>query len=244
MRTLVHVVRALVVTGAVAAVAVGCASNAAKQAERPDAGDGKDGEDLVKTGTDTGTNTGTAAQGNSCSGAAVATTATTGQGLALFQGGAFKIDGKQAMVFKDRSKVPLSLCQALLSTGKKAAVFQFAGADCIECRDESVQLRQRLAASPVAADVIHILVFTDILAEYPDSAFETFRQAYAPTSPVFYDESVLWKAFSEDPALPNRATILAMNLNQDAVIYNRPGEQGNIVPAVEDLARKMTGTQP
>ena len=130
-----------------------------------------------------------------------------------------KIDGKNTKLFRDRSLTQLSLVDAVKATGKKVAVFQFAGVDCIECHDVSQMIDRDIASNPEGHNIAHILVLTDKFADYEDASFKNFINLYAPTAFVVYDQAIIWKKFSQDPALPNRATILAMTADQIGVLY-------------------------
>src|SRR5437870_5319308 len=69
------------------------------------------------------------------------------------QGGQAKIDGANILVMKGRSGPQLSLLDALKSTGKKAAIYQFAGVDCTECFALAKGLESMIKASPKGKDI-------------------------------------------------------------------------------------------
>ena len=62
---------------------------------------------------------------------------------------------------------------------------------------------------------------------------------YAQGSEMIFDEARLWKYFSEDSSLPNRATIMAMNTNLDATVYNKEGQSHKIIDAAKKLLKKL-----
>jgi hypothetical protein len=160
-----------------------------------------------------------------------------GEGLEFTQGKT-KIDGTNLSLFTGRNKDKKTLCEVLKSTGKKAAIFQFAGWSCISCMDEAKEL-QKFVKSSKGKDVAHILVFTDLFEDSRDEDFEDFVKKYAPGVTVMYDESKLWKYYSKNPALPSRATIMAMNLNSEGHVQNEENQFEKIKEAAIALAEKL-----
>ncbi len=152
-------------------------------------------------------------------------------------GGQAKIDGAGIKLYKDRSMTELSLVDALKATGKKVGVFQFAGVECLSCIEESKQIEAMIKASPKGQDIAHIIVLTDFFKDYTDEEFKAFLAKNAPAAYPMFDEAKVWKHFATNSKVPDRATILAMNLDQQATISTKPGEQMKIVAAAEALVK-------
>lgn len=151
--------------------------------------------------------------------------------------GATKLDGGSIFLYKDRSKQNLSLLEALKVSGKKVAIFQFAGIECASCRDEAKELETKIAADPNGKSIAHVLVLTDFFKDYTDAEFAEFRTTFAPSAILAYDEARIWKQFSEDPSLPSRATIFTMNLKGEAIIFNVEGKQISVFEAAVALLK-------
>lgn len=148
-----------------------------------------------------------------------------------------KGEGTTIKVYRDRSKSELSLLDAVKATGKKVAIFQFAGVECLSCFDESKEIEAKIKASPKGKDIAHIVVITDLFKDYKDEEFKEFMTKYAPNGTAVYDEAKLWKRYSADPKSPDRATILAMNLDQEFKVSTEPGQQMTIISAAEALVK-------
>lgn len=168
---------------------------------------------------------------------------TTGISLSLYDQGKDKIEGDELAVYTGRSKDTKSLCEVLEESGKKVAIFQFAGVFCISCQQEAQELRRELEASRYGDDIAHVVVMTDFFSDFADDVFQGFMRKFAPDSISVYDEAKLWKYFSQDPSEPNRATIMAMDLDMNAVILNQDGQQGGIVAAAEKMAKALKSAQ-
>lgn len=186
-------------------LASGCASQASQQATTQKAG--KNEQDKLG---DANPNTAT-----DCSGAPA---------LGLYTPGRGTIDGRGMTVYTGRDKQTKTLCQVLQGTGKKAAVFQFAGATCISCQDEALELEKLVATDAAGRDIAFVVVLTDFFSDMDDNSFQNFKTRYAPNATVVYDEAKLWKYFSANPAMPNRTALMTMNLGMNAVVINRPNE--------------------
>lgn len=156
----------------------------------------------------------------------------------LFQQGTYNMDGRQLFLYRDRSRQKISFCDVLREQNAKVAIFQFAGVTCLECQDDAGTIESYLTSRNLRGPIAHILVLTDFFSDYSDQDFVTFQQ-YAPRAKIFYDESVLWKQFSANPNSPDRATIAAMNLNMQTVIYNQSGQKMNILSAAEQLLNQV-----
>ena len=220
------ILRSLVVAAAVSFV--GCASSSAQKGQAP-AKESNAPDDLKKdsNGTVDPNKKGTSTVGYVCD----------GDGLGFTQGKT-DIDGTVLSLYTGRNKNKKTLCEVLKSTGKKAAIFQFAGWFCISCMDEAKDL-QKFVKSSKGKDIAHILVFTDLFEDSKDEEFQDFVDKYAPDATVMYDESKLWKYYSKDPALPSRATIMTMNLNAEGHVQNEEGQFEKIKDAAIALAEKL-----
>jgi hypothetical protein len=151
-----------------------------------------------------------------------------GSGLALYEPGEGTIDGRGITVFTGRDRQTKSLCDVVAGTGKKAAIFQFSGIDCISCQQEAVEFKKQLAADPSASQLAYVVVVTDFFDDVRDDRIENFKTTYASgASAVVFDEAAIWKRFSANPAMPNRTLMMAMNLDQQAVVINRKTEDEN-----------------
>lgn len=225
---------ASVILGISLLLSIGCASKASQQGQQP-ATESKPPNDLKKddkTSTDKKTpNTG--------GGTSKIDGYTCDSGATLkFAEGKYNIDGNDLSLFKGRSKSKMTLCEVLKQTGKKAAIFQFAGWSCISCMDEAKAL-QKFVTSPDGKDVAHVLVFTDLFEDSRDEDFKDFVTKYAGDATVMYDESKLWKYYSKDPSEPSRATIMTMNLNAQGQIVNEEGQFDKIFAAAKALVEKL-----
>jgi thiol-disulfide isomerase/thioredoxin len=220
----------LILRSLVAALAVsfiGCASSSAQKGQAP-AKESDAPDELKKDTTKVDPNKkGTSTVGYICD----------DEGLGFTQGKT-DIDGKVLSLYTGRNKNKKTLCEVLKSTGKKAAIFQFAGWFCISCMDEAKDL-QKFVKSSKGKDIAHILVFTDLFEDSKDEEFQDFVDKYAPDATVMYDESKLWKYYSKDPALPSRATIMTMNLNAEGHVQNEEGQFSKIKEAAVALAEKL-----
>lgn len=203
----------------------GCASQASKntgdkqQGAEDDPLTRKDGEDVEK------------AEG--C--------AAGGSGLWLARAGSQPFKGDTVTVYTDRSKKKVTLCEALLKTRKKVAIFQFAGVECISCQDESKELQEKIKSSPYGKDIAHIVILTDFFKDYKDEQFKGFLDEYAPGDPAYYDEAALWKSLSKNPAAPDRATIFAMDVNMNGYLLNETGKGGiQIWEHAEEMAKGLS----
>lgn len=149
-----------------------------------------------------------------------------------------KIDASKEMVYQSyKAKTQVSLLDVLKASGKKAAIFQFAGTECLSCQDEAKEIEAKLAVSAKGQDIAHIVVLTDFFKDYEASEFKAFMDKYAPKATAVYDEAKIWKKYSKNPAAPSRATIMAMNLEEEVAIFKEEGEQVGIVPAAEGLVK-------
>jgi len=146
-----------------------------------------------------------------------------------------KVDGHGLKVMADRSRKEKSLHDVLSASGKKVAIYQFAGVDCLSCQEEARELQAKIKAHARGVEILHVVVLTDFFADYTDEEMAVFPKTYAPTAAVVYDEAKLWKHFSANPAEPNRSTILAMNLATVAAVFNTEGEQHKIFTSAVEL---------
>jgi thiol-disulfide isomerase/thioredoxin len=212
---------------AVSMTLVGCASSSARKGQTP-AKESNAPDDLQKDkNTDPNKKIPATTDGYICD----------DEGFEFTQGKT-KIDGTNLSLYTGRSKSKKTLCEVLKSTGKKAAIFQFAGWSCISCMEEAEDL-QKFVKSSKGKDIAHILVFTDLFEDSEDSDFEKFIDKYAPDATVMYDESKLWKYYSKDPTLPSRATIMTMNLNAEGHVQNEEGQFSKIKDVAIELAKKI-----
>lgn len=215
-------------------LSVGCASQASqKTGEGGDSGEAMPVKQKKKTSKKKPVETDESSQ----------TACESGSWFDLYDQGKETIAGDELAVFTGRSKSTKSLCEVLEESGKTVAIFQFAGVFCISCQQEARQLRDELASSPYGKNIAHVVVLTDFFADFADDAFSGFMSRFAPNSIAVYDEAKLWKYFSQDPSQPNRATIMAMDLDMNAVIYNEEGQQSKIVAAAEKMAKAMKSRQ-
>lgn len=209
-------------------VTVGCASSASKEGKSPASNTNAPNElkkDSTKTDPSKKKDTYACDDGASL----------------MFKEGALDIEGNDLSVYTGRDKEKKTLCEVLASTGKKSGIFQFAGFTCISCMDEAIEL-QKFVKSNKGSDVAHIVVFTDLFEDATDENFKTFVDQYAPDATVVYDEAKLWKYWSKDPSLPNRATIMSMNMNAEGHILNDGGEYVDMTKIEQiaiDLAKKI-----
>lgn len=210
----------------------GCASKASQQGQSP-ASESKTPDELKKDEKNTAKKPNTGGGTSSIEGY----TCDSGSSL-NFAEGKYDIDGNNLSLFKGRSKSKMTLCEVLKQTGKKAAIFQFAGWYCTSCMNEAKAL-QKFVSSSNGKDVAHILVFTDLFEDSRDEDFKDFIDSYAPKATVMYDESKLWKYYSKDPANPSRATIMTMNLNAEGQILNEEGQFDKIFDAATALVGKL-----
>lgn len=150
------------------------------------------------------------------------------------------IDGAGLKVFRDRAgysaNTQISLLDVLRSTGKKVGIIQFAGVECAECIDTSKHLEALLKTSPKGKDIAHIVVVTDFFSDYSDLEFRTLLASMAPDGVPVFDEAKLWKRYIFNKQTP-RATIIAMNLNQQSVMSTQGGAELSIIPAAEALVK-------
>jgi len=133
----------------------------------------------------------------------------------------------------------INLCQVLKESGKKAAVFQFAGVTCVTCRDESKEFEARIQRGNLEDDVLHVIVFTDRRREQSDEAFNSFMRQYAPKSLRLHDDDgLLWKAVNRNSKIPDRGVVAALGMNGKDAFSDIEGKVLNIWPEVESLARE------
>lgn len=215
---------------AVLTLSIGCASNTSQEGQAP-ATNNKQPEELKKDDKKDGTGGKTTVEGYACE---------TGASL-KFKEGPLDIDGNDLSLFTGRDKKKKTLCEVLVGTGKKAAIFQFAGVTCISCMEEAKEIKAFLKTS-AGKDIAHVLVFTDLFSDVTDAEFQAFVDKHASHATVAYDEAKLWKFWSKDPSQPNRATIAAMNLNAEGHVMNEGGELApveKIAEAAVELAGKI-----
>lgn len=209
-------------------LSVGCASSASQEGQAPATNSNKPEELKKDDKKDTKKPDGkTTVEGYACE---------TGASL-MFKEGALDIDGNKISLFTGRDKSKKTLCEILADTGKKSAIYQFAGVTCTSCMEEAVKIKEFLATSK-GKDVAHILVFTDLFADVIDEDFQNFVDKYASHATIVYDEAKLWKYWSKDPSKPNRATIMAMNLNAEGHVMNEGGEVAP-VEKISEIAAEL-----
>jgi len=214
---MMNIFKNAVITAICGAVLAGCASSASQQAQRPQP-----------------------------SGDAIPNTATAGScdtsektSLDLWAEGSTRFDAKNIFVRRTAAGAQMSLCDVLRATGKKVTIFQFAGVDCIECQEKSSFLTKKVGAGEYK-DVALVLVNTDKFEDFTDADAKGYINKWAPNAYLVRDNARLWKALSEDPTLPTRATIMAMNRNMEAVVLNKTGtsKQKILDEAVKLIVKK------
>ena len=218
-----------------AMITAGCASGASQEVEKQEKkpqldidDEFDDGEDGERLGQQQGDEDALGSQKQGCE--------KYSSGFGLYAQGTKQIPGYKIRVKTSRNSEKVSLCDVLEKTGAKVAIFQFAGVECASCMDEAKLLSKKFANND---DIAHVVVITDFFKDYEDWEFKKFMNTYARGSELIFDEARLWKYFSEDSSLPNRATIMAMNTNLDATVYNKEGQSHKIVDAAKKLLRKV-----
>ena len=132
----------------------------------------------------------------------------------------------------------LNLCQVLKESGKKAAVFQFAGVTCVTCRAESKEFENSIRKANLEDDVLHVIVFTDRQREYDEQSFREFMQQYAPKSLRLHDDDgLLWKALNRNSVVPDRGVVAGLGMNGKDAFSDVEGKVLDIWPEVMALAR-------
>jgi hypothetical protein len=133
----------------------------------------------------------------------------------------------------------LNLCQVLKESGKKAAVFQFAGVTCVTCTQESKEFEAHIKKGDLEDDVLHVIVFTDRRREYNEQNFNDFMRQYAPNGLRLYDDDgLLWKALNRNTTIPDRGVVAALGMNGKDAFADIEGKVLKIWPEVESLARE------
>jgi len=130
----------------------------------------------------------------------------------------------------------LNLCKALKDSGKKVAIFQFAGAKCESCIKESKEFEKKIAASSKGDEILHVIVFTDRRREFQERDFTEFMDAHAPNSLRLHDEDgLIWKAVNRRPSTPDRGVIAALGMSGRDAFSNVEGRVLDIFDDAEQL---------
>lgn len=150
--------------------------------------------------------------------------------------GAKKLDGKNLYITVNEQKT--SLCDVLRASGKRVAIFQFAGLECITCRAEAKLTQEALVASGKSSDILKVLAFTDKKGDFADADIQRY-QAYFPAPALAmrandYDQS-LW--YYVNPKKIRPATLI-MNVNMEAIAISEFSLEATIVPSAVSLIPK------
>lgn len=135
------------------------------------------------------------------------------------------IDGRNLLVTV--SERPTSLCDVLRATNKKVAIFQFAGSDCLSCKDEAKATQAALRTSGRSLDILHVVGFTDKRGRAAEQEFQTFMQENAPLAFRAHDyDQKMWNYVKP----LSRPATLIMNLNMQALAVVDVADEAKIVP--------------
>ncbi|MEY4629886.1 MAG: hypothetical protein RIQ81_6 [Pseudomonadota bacterium] len=130
----------------------------------------------------------------------------------------------------------MSLQAALAATGKKAAIFQFAGVTCNTCQADAREFTSSLQSAG-GNSVAHVVVFTDFLEDFQDQDFAGFMGTWAPASLRAHDErSSLWLSLQNDPSKPDRNVIVVLGQNGRGMFTNLPHPNSAVLSALRTLA--------
>jgi hypothetical protein len=138
-----------------------------------------------------------------------------------------------------------SLCQVLTQTQRAVGIFQFAGIDCVSCRDSAKKIEAEFAANPVIKqNIVHVLVMTDRQSDNltVEQFKRDFTSVYAPSAVTTQDnEAQNWIQLSPNPRLPSRPVVVVLSQTAGVLVINQPGYESQIVPAAQQLAQTFSG---
>jgi hypothetical protein len=109
----------------------------------------------------------------------------------------------------------MSLCDLAGQTGKRIVIFQFAGIDCLTCKDESRLFHSQLSTSADGTNIAHVLIATDLKSQISVDMFvNDFTRPTSPNAITAQDDDAKnWKAFSPNPLSPSRPVIVVLERN-------------------------------
>lgn len=145
------------------------------------------------------------------------------------------IEGNSLTVISDNETK--TLCDVLLETKKKTAIFQFAS---IKEPDKVISINE-LFNQDIMQDVAHIIVFVDLPSKLSTKKVDSFLEEFVPEGiPARDDKENLWRMFAKNSATPSFPTIVVMNKNMQSYISNEPiTDLDKAISIVEDLIAQV-----
>lgn len=130
----------------------------------------------------------------------------------------------------------MSLQDALAASGKRAAIFQFAGVTCTTCQADATEFSTQIQGS-LGAKAAHFIVFTDFFEDFQEQDFAAFMQAWAPRGIRTHDDhGKLWISLQQNPSKPDRNVIIVLGQNGRGMFTNLPHSNGEVITALQSLA--------
>lgn len=129
----------------------------------------------------------------------------------------------------------VSLQDALAASGKKAAIFQFAGVTCTTCQADAKEFTAQLQGS-LGAKAAHFIVFTDFFEDFQEQDFAGFMSTWAPRSLRAHDDhGKLWISLQQNPSKPDRNVIVVLGQNGRGMFTNLPHPNSDVITALQSL---------
>ncbi len=130
-----------------------------------------------------------------------------------------------------------NLRDILLASGKKSAIFQFAGVTCLTCQHDAEEYTRRIQGSSLKDKITHVAVFTDFPEDFQESDFSTFMTKFAPQSLRTQDDHArLWLSLQKNQAAPDRNVIIVLGQSGQGLSLNEATSHDIIFGALETLA--------
>lgn len=131
---------------------------------------------------------------------------------------------------------PMPLQAVLAASGKKAAIFQFAGVTCDTCQADAREFTVA-AQSMGGSGAAHFVVFTDFFEDFQDQDFAGFMENFAPHSVRAHDDrGSLWISLQQNQAKPERNVIVVLGQNGRGMFTNLPHPNSAVVTALRTLS--------
>ncbi len=130
----------------------------------------------------------------------------------------------------------MSLAEVLTASGKSAAIFQFAGVDCVTCQQDAQEYTGRIQRSPSQNRIGHVIVFTDFSGDFQESEFAAFITRFAPQSTRTHDSNGrLWLSMQKNPSMPDRNVMVVLGQNGTGLSLNEATSHDLIFSTLESL---------
>jgi hypothetical protein len=129
----------------------------------------------------------------------------------------------------------LGLQDALVASGKKAAIFQFAGVTCTTCQADAKEYSSQLQG-PLGSKAAHFVVFTDFFEDFQEQDFADFIPEWAPRAIRAHDDrGKLWISLQQNQSKPDRNVIVVLGQNGRGMFTNLPHSTSDVIVALQSL---------